>query len=516
MTLALAACGSTAPAAPAAPEASAGAPAAEETSAPEAGAVKDGERVVAENPEDWPKVVVEVCSFTDTQEHEQEIEDALNEYLVSINAGVQCDMLPIAIGDRATQLTLMLTDPDNPIDVFGWRWYSTVVNMYKNGQVICLDKYKDVYPELWEIYPEDIYRICQVNGELYSMPSGGCFGQQDVYVLRKDIAEEIGVMDLVDTKITVEQLEDIMAKAEAAHPEMCWQGDTALLPFMGIDNLGDDKWLGSLVNRGLDETEIVNIYDTELFHDYVTMCKDWADKGYLVDDPLNNSYAGTTLVNDGIGGGYMFEAFDMEYAYTLMQQQIPQYEMVVFQLTDWVGTNSCVYNGWNISAVCKNPDAAMKMLYLMYTDENVLRYFSLGIEDLTYVMHEDGAAYYPEGKDMNTNGWNCSAVWFYPNETLSIPFETTYLTMYDDMKAINQDPDRKYSNAMGFIFDDTAVFDQVKACDAIVDEYREALMMGQVDVESSLESFRSELKAAGIDEIIAAMQEQYDAFLASK
>ena len=32
----------------------------------------------------------------------------------------------------------------------------------------------------------------------------------------------------------------------------------------------------------------------------------------------------------------------------------------------------------------------------------------------------------------------------------------------------------------------------------------------------SLESFRSELKAAGIDEIIAAMQEQYDAFLASK
>ena len=482
----------------------------------EAPALKEGELYVDPDPANWPTVVVEVCSFSDQLAAEAEIEAALNEYLVSINTGVKCDMLPIAIGDRATRLTLMLADNNDPIDVFGWRWYSSVTNLAKNQQVIPLDKYKDVYPDLWEVYPEAIYRICTVDGQLYSMPSGGCFGQQEVYVMRKDIAEEIGVMDLVDTKITTEQLEEIMAKGKAAHPEMCWQADAALTPYLNVDDLGDAKWLGVLRNRGLGESEIINYYDSDDFYDVCVRFKDWADKGYFRDDPLNNTTAGSELLKQGLCGGFMFEAFDMRYAYTLMQQQVPDYPMVAFQLTDWCGTNSCVYNGWNISAICKNPDAAMKMMYLMYTDEVVLRYFSLGKEGLTYVVTEEGWATYPEGVDSTTVGWNTSAAWFYPNETLSIPFDTSFVEMYDLMKEINHDDSRKYSDAMGFIFDNTAVFDEVTACSSVVDQYRSALTYGQVDVDNYLQDFRDELRDAGIDKVIEEMQRQYDEFLAGK
>ncbi len=478
--------------------------------------LKDGELYVDPDPEKWPTIVVEVCSFSDEQEAEAEIEAALNDYLVSIDAGFKVDMLSIAFGDRATRLTLMLADNKNPIDVFGFRWYSNVTNMVNNQQIISLEKYKEIYPDLMSVYPESIYRTCMVNGELYSIPAGGCFGQQEVYALRKDIAEEIGVMDLVDTQLTIDQLEEIMTKAEEAHPELCWMGDPALTPFMNIDNLGNDKWIGVLENRGLGAKEIVNYYDTEEFHDFCVRYKDWADKGFFRDDPLNNNYAGAGDVNDGICGGFMFEAFDPKYAYTLMGQQVPNYEMVVFQLSNWVGTNSCVYNGFSISSVCKNPDAAAKFLNLFYTDEQVLRFFSLGKEGLTYIVKEDGSADYPEGKDSTNVGWNCTAPWFYANETLSIPFQTDFVDMYDLMREINQDPSRLYSDGMGFIFNDTEVFDQMAACSSIVDEYRKALMLGQADVEDYLQDFRDELKGAGIDEIIAEMQAQYDAFLAGK
>ena len=66
-----------------------------------------------DDPSKWPVVKMEVVSSTGEEAKEQVIEDALNEYLVSIDAGVQADLVPLAFGDRATQLTLLLTDSEN-------------------------------------------------------------------------------------------------------------------------------------------------------------------------------------------------------------------------------------------------------------------------------------------------------------------------------------------------------------------------------------------------------------------
>ena len=52
-----------------------------------------------------------------------------------------------------------------------------------------------------------------------------------------------------------------------------------------------------------------------------------------------------------------------------------------------------------VSTVCKNPDAAMKILYLMATDEVVARYMILGIEGHNYSVDENGIARFPEGVD---------------------------------------------------------------------------------------------------------------------
>ena len=57
---------------------------------------------------------------------------------------------------------------------------------------------------------------------------------------------------------------------------------------------------------------------------------------------------------------------------------------------------------------------------------------------------------------------------------------------------------------------------QMAACSAIVDEYRTALLMGQVDVDDYLAKFNKELEENGINEIISAMQVQFDEFMASK
>ena len=44
-------------------------------------------------------------------------------------------------------------------------------------------------------------------------------------------------------------------------------------------------------------------------------------------------------------------------------------------------------------------------------------------------------------------------------------------------------------------------------------KYYNAILSGSVDVESTLEQFKEELKAAGEDEVIAEKQKQLDEFL---
>lgn len=69
---------------------------------------------------------------------------------------------------------------------------------------------------------------------------------------------------------------------------------------------------------------------------------------------------------------------------------------------------------------------------------------------------------------------------------------------------------------MGFVFDNSSVYDQVKACQMIIDQYRDALLYGEVEVDKYLTKLNEELKEAGIDAIIDEKNAQFQAFLSAK
>ena len=151
------------------------------------------------------------------------------------------------------------------------------------------------------------------------------------------------------------------------------------------------------------------------------------------------------------------------------------------------------------------------MLELLLTDEQVMRYVAQGVEDVHYVVDENGCSWYPEGKDLSSLGWGSGAQWYFPNQTLTIPFCTNNVNYYKDMLDTNNNCLK--SQAMGFVFDSTPVYDQYVAVDAVIKQYQDALLYGQVDVDQYLPEFRAELQEAGIEAVIAEKQAQLDAFL---
>ena len=187
--------------------------------------VQAGETEAASDPSEWPVVSVDVLSFTDGLDRKDEVQQALNDYLASINAGVQAEFVVNTWGDRNNNLTMLLSDKDNPIDLFSWRFYSSVDVLVKNDQIISLEPYKETYPDLFTMYPEKVYKTCQIDGQQYSLPSADSFCNFSAYMLRKSVAEDIGVADMDGKKVSLDELNDILTKAEEAYPDQGWWSD---------------------------------------------------------------------------------------------------------------------------------------------------------------------------------------------------------------------------------------------------------------------------------------------------
>lgn len=461
-----------------------------------------------EDPSQWPSVAVEIPSMNNMDDVPM-VQDAINEYLASIGAGVQINLVPVEIGNIATAMTLMLTGGDDPIDLFSWRWYSNIVNVVKNEQAIPLDDYKEIYPELWELADPNVLKSHIVNGKTYGFPTMDGFCTCGYYCLRKDIAEELGIADQEGERKTIDEITQIMMDAKAIHPEYVYMCNTTNgSNLTQIDSLGSEKYIGVLLNNGVNQTEIVNYFETDEFRQFCDYTRQWAQNGLIVDDPLNQEIT-LNLYENGVSAGFLagsYSVANLKASTTYMTK-----DYVAFQVSDLAGMGSSIGGGWCISSVTKNADASMKMLYLLETDANLMNLIALGIEGTHYILDENGCAWYPEGKNAQNAAYNSAADWFFPNRYLTHPFQNSDPDYFETMKNVSKEA--VWSNAMGFAFDTEPVYDKYTACLAVVDQYLDALMYGQVDVDTYLPTFQEELKTAGIDDVIAEMQTQFNAFL---
>ena len=88
----------------------------------------------------WPTVTFAILPTQEITDVDLVV-DKLNEYLVSIDAGVLADIVPIEFGNLSTTMTLMLSSSDTPIDIFTNMFYSTMIDVVNNEQCIPLDDY---------------------------------------------------------------------------------------------------------------------------------------------------------------------------------------------------------------------------------------------------------------------------------------------------------------------------------------------------------------------------------------
>lgn len=495
----LAACGgSTAPATTAAPaETTAAGGGDDTTAAPETEAT-------TEELGDPVELKVLMLHVIGSIEDSDKVEAAINEYILpKINATVDLEWMDL--GDYVGQINVKLASGE-VYDVLP-SFSQFLPGLYASESILPLDDLIAQYgPDIADSVGESYLKAGQINGVQYSIPIVAAFAQNSAFIYRTDIAEEMG-LDFSNVK-TIYDLEPIFEQVQAAHPELtmvcCNSFTDPQLREWSWDGLNDEY--GVLMDP-TNDTTVVDLFETDEYMDYCKLMRQWYVNGYTQEDAATCTEMLTTLFDSGL----YFGTIAKDYPGNLEEKfSTAKYMMGAVPLTTAIGTTTyTTNNAMVIPVTAEQPEAAMKFINLLYSDEYIQNLVCYGIEGEHYRV-VDGKADFLEGEDIMTAKY--VSKFNIGNHLLSYNAVWDPENIHEELIKWNNEADK--SLALGFAYDSSSVANELTALANVCAKYRRNLECGSVDPETEMPKFIEELKAAGIDDVIALKQEQLDAWLA--
>lgn len=460
------------------------------------------------------KIVVPYMLTMNAAEEREMVQDAINELTIP-GIGVEVELLCIDFASWSDQLNLLLTD--GGVDLFNCCFMSPVSTYVDSGAITELDDLLEEYGAGIRDCLGEYIESGRFDGSIYGVPKVDAYSNRPCVVMDAEICDELGISP--DDIHNFEDLTQVALKVKEAHPDLAIFPTGTNGDFMGpigFDPLGTtgNNVFGGLVLAD-NNLEVVNIFETEAFETMIGYTNQWMEKGLFVNDPMNSQDGAVSYLSNRQAFCYMGGGFDPAVTAEVQQNNCGM-RLYGAELADtnYATTDSVSGMMWCIPALSEHKEAAMKFLNALYTDSELANLVCSGIEDVHYVKQEDGTIDFAEGLDAFTTGWPSGMGTFWPNITITDPWKPNSPDYYQTW--IDSNDHAVLSPAMGFTFNPANVTDEIAACTNVVSQYYNAIVLGLDDTESLLETFRSELKDAGIDRIIEEKQAQLDAWAAEK
>ena len=191
------------------------------------------------------------------------------------------------------------------------------------------------------------------------------------------------------------------------------------------------------------------------------------------------------------------------------------YELIAVDITpSMIGTSSCTKFGYAIPVTSAEPEAAIRYLNYLYTDDGVeaLNILTWGVPGRDWTVNADGMATYPDGVTADSVQYH-TADFLFGDQIKITPWEGSDPTLRQQQQA--EMDNARISRYMGFVLNNDGLENTITALNMVRQKYQPQLSSGaSPDWESALAAFREELTANGIDDLLAAYQAQLDEWLA--
>lgn len=425
----------------------------------------------------------------------EKINATLDIQFIDAAAYLEKTKLMIAAGE---DFDIMFTAP-------GYQFYENVAK----GAFLPMDELVTKYaPKAYGQIPVNFWDAMKVNNKIYGFPNYQIAARQTTITMRKDMAEKYGI-DTSSIK-KLEDLEPALAKIKAGESSDKYmlgslgsiQMDT--MNYLKMETLGGEGTPGAVLQDGTDY-KVVNQYEQPAFVNYVKLTKSWADKGYVSKDLALAKNTEELYKNGRImamlgaykpgGEAEVKSRYGFEPAYAYLTEPM-------------VSTSSVTATMQAISRTSKNPERAMMFLELVNTDKQLYNMLVYGIEGKHYKKTGDNSI-----ELIPDSGYSTNVSWMLGNQLNAYLLPGVAADIPQKTDALNKSA--KTSRIMGFSFNAEPVKSEVAQCTSVVEKYKDGLSYGMFDVDSTLATMNKELKAAGMDKVIAEKQKQLDAWVAA-
>lgn len=487
-----------------------------EGDASEGGSTAEGYSTEIDMDEEPYTVAIQVVTLpgTDYSASEAAREEAINAITVpAINCKI--DIQEVWISEVANTTSMGVAGGEK-LDILQVGTVTPLSSMV--GSDILLDMNQDNLlqnrgPKLVELFG-DIMEAGNVGGKQLAVP-GKVFNASSKGVFyNKTLADKYGIE--IPEKITFEEFSDILYQVHEADPDIMayysGEGNLNALQFQrSYESFGQEASYGVVLDSSTDTT-VVNLFDTDMFKEYCLEAFHWTQDGIQPGDPTD-----TNAAQDYFNAQSLFcvnVAINPEQEATWGSNAANAgFEIGAARMVDPIINNAgIVENMWGIAVNCERPDKAMDMLNYLYTDANVANILKYGIEGENYE--------FVEGSDkvIKPDG-SYDPVFLYVGDASQMYVKSPAGEDYvEQCEALENEA--SISPLCGYMFDDTNFQTESSVIYSTIMEYLPRLQNGMCDSEEDtlalIDEFNQRLDSAGINDVIAANQEQLDAYLASQ
>ena len=464
-----------------------------------------------------------------TPEASDKVMAELNKYL---QEKINVTLEPIwgTWGDFDTATVTALTGGDQVDIYFTCNWSANEYNKYaRDGYWVRLDEMLDEYaPELKATIPEGIWACAQTNGYddmgIYAVPALKDTATQYCWDVNGTLLAELGYdVDAVcaaGLDYFSAEFEEMLQKAKDAkgndfYPLLI---EAVVLERMATTTAivtGDING-GNVLSYYYDAADpskdigstIVNKYATPEFEAFAKKTYEYAQKGFISPSCQNTNTANDYRTATQTAGEYLIGTQSYAYGCEIEYAAARGIDVrMVPAATAYMDCTSGQGAMMAISVTSKNPERALMFLNLLNTDPKVMTMLNYGLEGYTYETNADGTiTFNTDNRALYTpwrNGMGNIRI-LPPTDGEGLTYWTDFADYYNAAKTL------PYG---GFIFDGSALETEQAAIANVYAEYAFNLMSGAVDPDAKLDEFLAKLDEAGIQEFVAAANEQMNAYL---
>lgn len=449
----------------------------------------------------------------------QLVEDAINE-ITEEKINTHVNLTIIDMGNYVSQVNLIVSSGEKlDLMVNLPSEAPSFASMLSQNQLLDITELLNEHAkELLSIFPESWLGATTVDGKIYGVPSMGDKANTLYFICRTDVLEKTGVDP--ETIETADDLTNLFSIVAEVAPEIIplTSSNKTVIPapfyidqdqrFKAYDSLGDSLNVVSILDSNPGTVQL--FYETDEWKNTYTILQNWYRLGYIDKDASNRNDTAESQVKAGTSFGYIKSVQNKAAA-----DAANNYDMTLIPLGEFpVDTGAVRKFVWSVPTTATEPEAAVKLMNLLYTDKELYELFLHGIKDLHYKINEDGTIGFPEGIDSANSGYyigNMNNI--LGNGFLSYPWEGNPSDYYEQRLEVNLTT--PVSEYMGFGASTVGFENEVTAISNVMSELWPALKCG-LGEEDDNAVFVTRLKAVGCELYIDGVTEQLKEWLKTK